>query len=127
MNRAIIGIGSNIEPDRNVDEALRRIGQGCHIVKQSGLAQTRPIGPQDQGDFLNGAVLVETEMTQEGLRDWLKAVEDQMGRTRTGEKFGPRTIDLDIVVWNGHVVDEDVHKRDFLRRSVLELCPDLEL
>ena len=58
MNRAIIAIGSNIHPDRNVDEALRRIGQGCHIVKQSGFAQTCPIGPQDQGDFLNGAVLV---------------------------------------------------------------------
>jgi len=52
------------------------------------------------------------------LRDILKKIEDALGRDRSGPAFGPRTMDLDIVVWNDKIVDDDYHTRDFLRNSV---------
>ena len=63
-------------------------------------------------------------MNHEQLRDWLKQVEDQLGRKRI-EKFGPRTIDLDIVVWNDKIVDADVYERDFLRNAIQQIFPEI--
>ena len=53
-------------------------------------------------------------------------MEKDLGRVASAERFGPRTIDLDIVVWNGKVVDKDFYSRDYLKESVLELLPDLQ-
>jgi 2-amino-4-hydroxy-6-hydroxymethyldihydropteridine diphosphokinase len=133
VNLAVIGFGSNIKPDKNIAAALQEIGRAHRVLAASSLERTRPVGPAgqasapDQPDFLNGACLVETSVDRPRFREWLKQLEDRMGRRRRGDKFGPRTIDLDIVVWNGEFVDEDLHERDFLRRAVLEVCPGLEI
>lgn len=118
---AIISIGSNIDAKKNIARMLNILGNEVEIQKVSTLVKTKPIGIENQPDFTNGAVKVKTGMNKEELNRLLKVIEDQLGRDRSAPKFGPRTIDLDIVVWNGEIVDEDYHKRDFLQKSVKEV------
>lgn len=125
MNRAVIALGSNIDPKEHVAAAQAQIAAGHRLLGTSRFVITQPIGPQDQPSFLNGCVLIETDMGLESLRQWLKDLEDRLGRVRTSDKFGPRTIDLDVVAWNGQIVDEDVYSRDFLQEAVRELLPTL--
>ena len=120
-NTAILGIGSNLNADKNISKMLEILGQQVEILKVSSLVRTSPIGIKNQPDFINGAVKIQTVLEQEELTGLLKNIEDLMGRDRSAPKFGPRTIDLDIVVWNGKVVDEDYYSRDFLRKSVQEI------
>jgi len=121
MNDCIIGIGSNIDAQLNIPEMLRLLGIDVQIVKVSKMIQTKPIGLINQADYTNGAVRIRTEMKLETLTSYLKELEDRMGRDRSQQKFGPRNIDLDILVWNNSVIDEDYYTRDFLRSSAEEL------
>jgi 2-amino-4-hydroxy-6-hydroxymethyldihydropteridine diphosphokinase len=121
MNNCIIGIGSNIEADKNIPEMLKLLGTEVEIVQVSQMVQTKPIGITEQPDYTNGAVRIVTEMNLEELTTFLKQMEDQMGRDRTQKKFGPRNIDLDILIWNNAVVDPDYYTRNFLRNSAAEL------
>ncbi len=118
MNTVIIGIGSNIEAEINIPKMLRILEQKVKVIKVSPLIKTKPIGIKEQPDFTNGAVKIETELNPDDLKKKLKAIEDEMGRDRNGMKSGPRCIDLDIVVWNGEIIDEDYYTRDFLKSSV---------
>lgn len=121
MNSVIIGIGSNIDADNNIAQMLEILGTHVNIIQVSSMIKTNPIGITDQEDFTNGAVKIETKIDQGSLNQILKQIEDQMGRDRSAPKFGPRCIDLDIVSWNGEIVDQDYYTRDFLRKSVTEL------
>ena len=121
MNSCIVSLGSNIDSEKNIAEALRLIAANFQLIKASRFIKTKPIGMADQPDFTNGAVLIRTEINLENLTSALKKIEDQMGRDRTKAKFGPRNIDLDILVWNGEVIDQDYFTRDFLRASADEL------
>lgn len=125
MNRAVISLGSNIDPEAHIRKAREQIGLQHCILAESAIVETEPIGFTEQPNFLNGTVLIETDMDFVELDDWLHQIEKQLGRVRGSNRFGPRTIDLDIVVWNGRVVDQDIRERDFLRKSVLEVWPDL--
>ena len=125
MTQAVLSLGSNIDAETNIAQAVKRIGTRHDVLGQSVLRTTAPLGFADQPDFLNGALLIETGMSRSNLRAWLKSLEADLGRVRTTNKNGPRTIDLDIVVWNGRIVDPDVHERDFLHDAVRELCPEL--
>jgi len=118
MNTCIIGIGSNINADTNITKMLDILQNKVAIIKVSPMIQTKPIGIEDQPDYTNGAVKVETTLDQSELNIMLKTIEDELGRDRTGPKFGPRTMDLDIVVWNDEIVDSDYYTRDFLEKSV---------
>jgi 2-amino-4-hydroxy-6-hydroxymethyldihydropteridine diphosphokinase len=117
----IIGIGSNINPEKNIAEALRILGQENEISKISGFIKTTPIGISDQPEFLNGAAKVLTDKRKDIFKKYLKEVEDQLKRDRTAQKYGPRSIDLDIVVWDGEIVDNDYYLRDFLKKAVDEI------
>lgn len=121
QNTAIIGIGSNIDPENNIQQMLRLLGKEVKIRKVSSLVTTKPIGMKEQPDFINGAVKIETILDREELKKKLKEIEQKLGRTRQGHKFGPRTMDLDIVVWNGKIVDKEYYSRDFLQKSVAEV------
>jgi 2-amino-4-hydroxy-6-hydroxymethyldihydropteridine diphosphokinase len=121
MNNCIIGIGSNLEAEINIPQALKILAVDVEIVQVSQMLKTKPIGIIDQPDFTNGAVRILTDMDFETLSDYLKQLEDRMGRDRTQQKFGPRNIDLDILIWNNVVVDADYYTRDFLRKSATEL------
>ena len=118
----IIGIGSNINPAENIANALKILGGGNEIVKLSGLVQTAPVGIPDQPDFLNGAAKVFTDQEMNDFKGYLKDVEDRLGRDRSVPKYGPRTIDLDIVVWDGEIIDEDYYQREFLKKAVDDIA-----
>ena len=119
MNRAVISVGSNIDPERNIARARERIAEQMNLLAESDFVETEPIGFADQPNFLNGVYLVETGMS--------KGVESELGRVRGGDRYGPRTIDLDVVVWNGEVVDDDVYRWDFLREAVQQVFAGLKL
>lgn len=121
MNDCIIGIGSNIEADKNIREMLQLLAADVEIVGVSQMVQTKPIGIAEQADYTNGAVRIRTDMDKKALSFHLKKLEDRMGRDRTQKKYGPRNIDLDILTWNNTIVDQDYYTRDFLRNSAAEL------
>jgi 2-amino-4-hydroxy-6-hydroxymethyldihydropteridine diphosphokinase len=121
MNECIIGIGSNINAEINIAEMLRLLSADVEIVQISKMVQTEPIGIKEQADYTNGAVRIWTEMDMKTLSSYLKQLEDRMGRDRNQEKFGPRNIDLDILIWNSTIVDPDYFTREFLRTSAAEL------
>ena len=126
-HEVVIGLGSNIDPEANLEQAVQELKSRFKVSKRSKWTRTKPIGIQDQPDFYNGALLMETELEQQSLKMELKRIEDILGRDRSLPKFGPRTIDLDILIWNKKVVDEDYYERDFLRKGVEEIIPDLKL
>jgi len=122
MNKAVIALGANIDPKANIEKARSIIAQQHVVLAESEIVETEPIGFKEQPNFLNCAMLIETFLERETLAEWLKSVERQLGRIPTANKYGPRPIDLDIIVWNGEIVDEDVYERDFLMNAVRELC-----
>ena len=125
MNKVVIGLGSNIKPQENIDRARKLLGEKFQILAESAFITTKPVGYTKQANFINGALLIETPLSQEILKNKLKNLEIEMGREASAIKFGPRSIDMDIVVFNGQIVDKDFYARDFLKKSVLELIPDL--
>lgn len=120
-HECIIGIGSNIDPEQNIAAALYFLRQEQEFVSVSTLIKTSPIGITDQPDFLNGAAKILTTMEIADFRSYLKNIEDRLKRDRTAPKFGPRTIDLDIVIWDGEIIDPDYNSRDFLKTAVDEI------
>ena len=126
-HEVVIGLGSNIDPEANLEQAVLELKSRFKVSKRSQWTRTKPIGIQEQPDFYNGALLMETELEQQSLKKELKRIEDILGRDRSLPKFGPRTIDLDILIWNKKVVDKDYYERDFLRKGVEEIIPDLKL
>lgn len=100
---------------------LRILSENLKIIRISEMQQTSPVGITTQPDFTNGAVKVQTDMNLDELKLYLKSVEDRLGRDRTQPRFGPRTMDLDIVVWNGDIIDNDYYTRDFVKKLVDEI------
>ena len=127
MNTAIVGLGSNIEPEKNIQKAKEILSKKYTVLKESRFITTKPIGIPRQANFINGALLITTKLNLKQLRKSLKEIEHALGRERDGNKFGPRTIDLDLLVWNGEIMHEDVNSRDFVKTSVLELISKSDL
>lgn len=108
---------------------------GVEVVAVSSLRETEPVGVVDQPWFLNGAVAIETAFRPHELLGLLLAVERELGRDRAGIRWGPRTIDLDLLVYGDEVIDEPwlrvphplVHERRFALEPLAELDPDLEI
>lgn len=120
-HECIIGIGSNIEPEQNIAAALYFLRQEQEFVSVSSLITTSPICIPDQPDFLNGAAKILTTMEIADFKNYLKDIENRLKRDRTAPKFGPRTIDLDIIIWDGEIIDPDYYSRDFLKTAVDEI------
>ncbi|NEP24386.1 MULTISPECIES: 2-amino-4-hydroxy-6-hydroxymethyldihydropteridine diphosphokinase [unclassified Moorena] len=127
VNEVVVSVGSNIEPHKNVKLAKYNLSKTDNFVNESRFYITKPIGFTEQPDFLNGAFLIHTEDGFETFRQKLKQVEIDQGRVKQSNKNGPRCIDLDIVVWNRRIVDPDFYQRDFIKKTVLELIPDLKV
>ena len=122
MNTSIIVLGSNVEPEKNIRLAKRLIAEKFQALSESRFRKTKPVGVTEQPDFINGALLIQTELERELFRVELKKIEHKMGRTKTiAKNYGPRTIDIDILVWNDQVVNRDFYEREFVREFVLEL------
>ena len=120
-HECIIGIGSNIEPEQNIAAALHFLRQEQEFVSVSSMIKTSPIGIPDQPDFQNGAAKILTTMVMTDFKSYLKDIENRLKRDRKAPKFGPRTIDLDIVIWDGEIIDPDYYSRDFLRVLIDEI------
>lgn len=121
MNKVIISVGSNIEPEKNVSEAKQILTQDQLLLDESRFNKTSPRGYLNQPAFLNGAFFILTSLEIQELKGYLKSVENQLGRKRTSNKNGPRTIDLDIVLFNNNIVDLDYYKYDFVKLAVDEI------
>jgi 2-amino-4-hydroxy-6-hydroxymethyldihydropteridine diphosphokinase len=124
-NDVIVGLGSNIDPMQHIEQAILLIGKKFKGLSRSRLIKTAPLGFHDQDDFINGAIRFKTHLDIDALKVCLRDIEDTLGRVRTENKNGPRTIDLDILVWNGKLIDDDIPNRDFLKSSIEALYPGL--
>ena len=135
--RAYIGLGANLgDRDATLRAAVELLAAepGVAVVAVSSFVETEPWGYADQPRFLNGACAVETELDPAALLIRLLAVERQLGRTRgDGHRFGPRTVDLDLLVHGDLVVDEPglqvphprLAERRFALAPLAEIAPDL--
>jgi 2-amino-4-hydroxy-6-hydroxymethyldihydropteridine diphosphokinase len=131
--RAFIGLGSNLGDRegwlRRALELLRAEPE-IEVVAVSSVRETEPVGYLDQPPFLNAAVEVKTSLAARALLDRLLAVEQALGRRRDGPRFGPRTIDLDLLLYGDELVDEPAltvpHPRLAERRFALEPLHELD-
>jgi 2-amino-4-hydroxy-6-hydroxymethyldihydropteridine diphosphokinase len=133
MNRVFVVLGSNIQPEHNMREAVRRLAARCWLLAVSPVYETAPVGKTDQPNFLNAAALIETPLTAEELKEQvLLAIECELGRVRTAEKNAPRTIDLDIALFNQqvldmggrHVPDPDLLEHPHISVPLADLAPE---
>jgi len=106
MTRVFIALGSNINSEYNLREAVRRLSSRCQLLAVSPVYETPPVGQTNQPNFLNAAALVETDLTAAELKARvLQVIEQELGRVRTADKNGPRTIDLDIALFGDQILD----------------------
>ncbi|MCO7229734.1 2-amino-4-hydroxy-6-hydroxymethyldihydropteridine diphosphokinase [Halomonas sp. CnH100-B] len=117
-HECVISVGSNIEPEHHFAQALEILSSECELVARSEAVRTAPVGFQQQPDFLNAALVVRTTLERDAFKAYLKAVEHRLGRVRGPIKSGPRTMDLDIVAWDGDVVDDGYFQHDYVRGPV---------
>ena len=132
MTRAYVGLGANLgEREATIEQAVALL-EG--VVGRSKLRETDPVGVADQPVFLNGAVAIETELSPRELLEALLAVERRLGRERR-ERWGARTIDLDLLLYGDDTIDEPgltvphprLHERRFALEPLAELDPELEI
>lgn len=130
---AYLGIGSNLgDPIENCRTALREIAslKNVQVLRRSSLYRTEPVGDRLQDWFVNGAVEVRTTFTAPQLLKALQWVEQAMGRERR-ERWGPRTIDIDILLYGQDIIEADglvvphpeLHKRRFVLVPINEIAP----
>lgn len=138
MTRVYIGLGSNLaEPQRQLAaalEALDRLPQ-CRLAAVSSLYASDPLGPADQPRYVNAVAALDCGLAPLALLDALQAIEREQGRERKAERWGPRTLDLDILLFGDLQLDEErlsvphyhMHARAFVLYPLAEIAPDLRL
>ncbi|MBS1571245.1 MAG: dihydroneopterin aldolase [Bacteroidetes bacterium] len=117
-NSAIIALGSNINPEENFEKALSELQKIGIITQRSEFIFTKALKFEDQPDFLNGAIFLQTKKTLSELKLLLKQIEAVLGRVRTENKNAPRTIDLDVTTYNGFLIDQEISDFPFLEKFV---------
>jgi 2-amino-4-hydroxy-6-hydroxymethyldihydropteridine diphosphokinase len=136
VTRAYVGLGANLgDRERTLRAAVDALAaeEGIEVVSVSTLRETEPVGVGEQPRFLNGAVELETTLTARELLDRLLAVEQRFGRVRIPGEHGPRTLDLDLLLYGDEVIDEPgltvphprLHERRFVLEPLAELAPGL--
>ena len=129
-----IGIGSNIEPEKNITAAIQLMIKELQILQISNFYKSKAVGDFQQPAFINGVVKITTDLQAKNLKfDVLRKIESQLGRKRTSDKYAPRTIDLDILVYDECIINEsdllipdpEINKRPFIAIPVFEVDPEL--
>jgi 2-amino-4-hydroxy-6-hydroxymethyldihydropteridine diphosphokinase len=122
-NHVYLGLGSNIEPEKNIIKAADLLHSQFNLTGISDAWESFPVGTTGP-KFVNAALSFNTVMTLEKLKkDVLSHIENQMGRVRTSDKNAPRTIDLDILIWNDQVIDSEIVNHPHLSVPVAEIYP----
>ncbi len=136
MVEVYISLGSNINPEKNILEALRLLSDYIQILAVSTVYRTEPIGARLQPEFYNCVIKAETDMRPHALKSRvLRKIEERLGRKRESDKYAPRTIDLDILIYGRlctstpdlQIPDPDITTRPFLALALHELNPTLIL
>ena len=134
LARAFVAVGSNIDPAVNVRAAIRALALQVQVTGVSTIYRTEPERRPDQAPFYNGVVEIQTRLSPRSLKfQVLRGIEAALGRQRTSDKDAPRTIDLDLIVYDDLVLntgglvlpDPDIARRPFLAVPLRELAPDL--
>ena len=130
-----VGVGSNLEsPEKQVKRAITALGDLPHsiLVSESGLYRSSPLGPADQPDFVNAVVALVTQTDAGDLLQQMQAIEGEQGRKRGAERWGPRTLDLDLLAYAGQIIKEDdlvvphpgIADRNFVLLPWQEIAPN---
>ena len=136
MTRAYVGLGANLgDRERTLRAAVDALDAeaGIEVVAVSTLRETDPVGVGDQPRFLNGVAALETSLGAREFLDRLLAVEQRFGRVRVPGEHGPRTLDLDLLLYGDETIDEPglavphprLHERRFVLEPLAELAPGL--
>jgi 2-amino-4-hydroxy-6-hydroxymethyldihydropteridine diphosphokinase len=134
--RAYVALGANLgDRERTLREAVDALAaeEGIEVVAVSNLRETEPVGVGEQPLFLNGAAELETSLTARELLGVLLAIEQRFGRVRVPGEHGPRTLDLDLLLYGDQVIEEPgltvphprMHERRFVLEPLAELAPGL--
>lgn len=134
MIKVYIGLGSNLnDPLSQLKKAIISLEMvpSTSVSKTSSFYKSKPVGPQDQPDFVNAVVELDTELSAHVLMDYLKGIENAQGRVRE-QKWGPRTLDLDILLYGDEIIQGEhlevphveMHKRGFVLLPLDEISPD---
>lgn len=136
MTRVYVGIGSNLQqPIQQVQQALQALAtlRESQLVAQSRLYHSAPMGPQVQPDYINAVACLETDLSSTELLQALHGIERAQGRVRDGSRWGPRTLDLDILLFGDESINQPdlvvphpgLHERNFVLYPLHEIAPDL--
>lgn len=137
-NRCYIGLGANLtEPVAQLKRAVAALAllPASQLRQVSQFYSSKPMGPQDQPDYVNAVAAIDTELGPEQLLAALQNIEQQQGRERKAERWGPRTLDLDILLYGKLTLNTDtltiphygMHLREFVLYPLAELAPELVL
>ncbi|WP_333002536.1 2-amino-4-hydroxy-6-hydroxymethyldihydropteridine diphosphokinase [Vibrio coralliilyticus] len=138
MITVFIAVGSNLaDPVTQANDAIEALKQlpKSQFKQSSNLYSSTPMGPQDQPNYINAVVEITTELTPLELLDCTQAIEQEQGRVRKDERWGPRTLDLDIVLYGNEVMDSErltvphygMKEREFVLYPLAEIAPNLTL
>lgn len=138
MERIYIGLGSNLaEPVQQLRSALAALAALPHtqLLASSSLYASDPLGPADQPRYVNAVAMLDSALQPHALLDALQRIEQEQGRTRKAERWGPRTLDLDILLFGNRILDDarlqvphyHMHARPFVLYPLAELAPELRL
>jgi len=136
MIRVYLALGSNLaQPLDQVNAALEALAAlpQTRLAACSSFYRSTPLGPQDQPDYLNAVVALDTTLLPEALLDATQAIEQRQGRVRKAERWGPRTLDLDMLLYGDQVISTprltvphyDMMNREFMLYPLAEIAPDL--
>ena len=136
--RAYIGVGSNLDdPVTQVKDAFDALEMLPDSIVQakSSLYSSKPMGPADQPDYVNAVVAIDTLLSPDDLLARLIRIEDQQGRERGGEKWGPRTLDLDLLLYGKNMISRPgltvphpgMHERDFVILPLAEIAGNITI
>lgn len=131
LNRAYLSLGSNIEPAINLVKAVKILAKETWLVAVSSVWETSPLGTTDQPNYLNAAAIVDTQLTAEQLKHDIRKIEYGLGRVRQLDKFAPRPIDIDIILFNQQIFtlgrrqipDPELLERSFVAIPLAEIAP----
>jgi len=138
MNRVYIAVGSNlsdpVQQAKQAIDALKKLPDS-QFIQASSLYSSKPMGPEDQPDYINAVVQIETKLSPTELLDQTQRIELEHGRVRKDERWGPRTLDLDILLYGEEIIETErltvphygMKTREFVLYPLAEITPNLIL